>query len=97
MQTLPVMMSTLVLLILYLPKTYADDSSKGRDVFIRNCIACHAFACNKQGPRLGGFLGRKAGGVADYGFYTEEFKNSNTIWTEETLDGFFKNPASIAP
>jgi len=95
MRVFPV--ATFAFASLLISVSYADDASEGRDVFIGKCIACHAFACNKQGPRLGGLFGRKAGGVADYGYYTEGFKNSETVWTEETLDGFFKDPGSIAP
>ena len=46
---------------------------------------------------MGGLFGRKAGGVEDYGYYTEGLKNSETVWTEETLDEFFKDPGKMAP
>ena len=48
------------LLLFSLPDANAQDVSKGRDVFITRCLRCHAFACNKEGPRLGGLIGRKA-------------------------------------
>ena len=86
-----------VSLLVYLPGTYADDASEGRDFFIRKCLGCHAFACNKQGPRLGGLFGRKAGVVEDYGYYSEGLKNNKIVWTEETLDEWFKDPGKIAP
>ena len=97
MRILPALTLTLVPLLVYLPGSYADDVSEGRDFFIRQCLGCHAFACNKEGPRLGGLFGRNAGGVEDYGFYSDGLKNSETVWTEETLDGFFENPGKIAP
>ena len=97
MRLLPVVTFTFVSLLVNLPKTYADDASEGRDFFIRTCLGCHAFACNKQGPRLGGLIGRKAGSVEDYGYYSEGLKNSEIIWTEETLNEWFKNPGAIAP
>lgn len=37
-----------------LPVAYADDMDDGKNVFLWNCLNCHAFACNKYGPRLGG-------------------------------------------
>ena len=86
-----------VSLLVYLQGTYADDAREGRDFFIRKCLGCHAFACNKQGPRLGGLFGRKAGSVEGYGYYSEGLKNSEIVWTEETLDEWFKDPGTIAP
>lgn len=90
-----------LLLLVGLPEAYADDASKGRDLFLRNCIACHAFACNKEGsesgPKLGGLFGRKAAGVDDYDGYSEGLRNSGIVWTEESLDAYFSDPASIEP
>ncbi len=84
-------------LFVYLPEAYADDASEGRDLFIRQCVGCHAFACNKQGPRLGGLFGRTAASVEDYGYYSEALKKNEIVWTEETLDEWFKDPGKIAP
>jgi len=97
MRFFPVVTFAFVSLLVYLPGTYADDASEGRDFFIQKCLGCHAFACNKQGPRLGGLFGRKAGSVEGYGYYSEGLKNSEIVWTEETLDEWFKDPGTIAP
>ncbi len=97
MRILPVVTFAFVSLLVYLPEAYADDASEGRDLFIRQCLGCHAFACNKQGPRLGGLFGRNAGSVEDYGYYSEGLKNNEIVWTEETLDQWFKDPGKIAP
>ena len=79
----------------------ADDVSKGRDLFIRNCIACHAFACNRDGqeaysPKLEGLFGRKAGGVEDFDGYSERLKNSEKIWTDETVDAYLRDPSQLS-
>ena len=90
----------IVLLVVFacgLPTVSANDASKGRDLFLRNCIGCHAFACNKEGPSLGGLLGRKAGGAEGFGSYSEALKNSGLIWTDETLNDFFVDPAKLSP
>ena len=97
MRIFPVVTSACVLLLVYLPEAYADDVSEGRDLFIRQCLGCHAFACNKEGPRLGSLFGRNAGSVEDYGYYSEGLKNSEIVWSEETLDGWFQDPGKIAP
>ncbi len=97
MRILPVVAFAFGSLLVYLPDAYADDVSEGRDLFIRQCLGCHAFACNKEGPRLGDLFGRNAGSVEDYGYYSEGLKNSEIVWTEETLDEWFKDPGKIAP
>jgi cytochrome c len=74
---------------------YADDVSDGKNIFIRSCIGCHAFACNKEGPKLGGLLGRTAAGVEDYGYYSQELKSYGAVWSDETLDEFFRTPAQF--
>ncbi|MEE8251151.1 MAG: hypothetical protein V3R24_05390, partial [Gemmatimonadales bacterium] len=97
MRILPVVTFAFVSLLVYLPGAYADDVSEGRDIFIRRCLGCHAFACNKQGPRLGGLFGRNAGSVEDYGYYSAALKNNEIVWSEETLNEWFKDPGKIAP
>ncbi len=81
---------------------FADDVSKGRDYFLKHCIACHSFSCNRMtdhanAPKLGGLFGRKVGGVEDFPDYSEGFKNSEIIWNDKTLDEFFKDPDKIDP
>ncbi len=85
------------LLLFSLPEANAQDVSKGRDIFIVQCLRCHAFACNKEGPRLGGLFGRKAASVKDYGDYSQDLKNSGIVWAEESLDAWFEDPAKFAP
>ena len=84
-------------IVFSLPAVYAADASEGRDVFIKRCLGCHAFSCNKEGPRLGGLFGRKVATVEDYKFYSQGLKKSAIVWTEKTLDIFFKDPGKIFP
>jgi len=85
------------LIFFSLPEVYAADASEGRDFFIKRCLGCHAFSCNKEGPRLGGLFGRKVATVEDYKFYSQGLKNSEIVWTDKTLDNFFKDPGKIFP
>ena len=68
---------------------------------LKDCVACHAFTCNKEtyysGPKLGGLFGRRAAGVEDYENYSEELKNSGIVWSDETLDEYLEDPGKIAP
>ncbi len=85
------------LIFFSLPEAYADDVSDGRNLFLGECIACHAFACNKIGPRLAGLFGRTVGTVEDYGFYSQGLKDADFDWVDKSLDTFFKDPAKIFP
>ena len=75
------------------------DREAGRDVFYysASCVACHSIGCNRAGPKLGGIIGRVAGSVPDYDSYSEVMKNSNVVWSEETLDDYLVNPAAFMP
>ena len=84
-------------LLLSLPDAYASDASDGRNVFLKRCLGCHAFACNKIGPKLGGLFGRKVGSIKDYGSYSLGLKDANFVWTAKSLDIFFSDPAKIFP
>jgi len=78
-----------------------EDIEKGRDFFLNRCVACHAFACNKDGsdsgPKLGGLFGRKAASVPDYDGYSEGLKNSGIVWTAASLDAYFTDPTAVEP
>lgn len=76
----------------------ADGSAKeGRDIFLQKCITCHSIDCNRYGPKLKGLVGRKAGTVSDFSKYSDALKNSGIIWSLESLDRFFINPAALVP
>jgi cytochrome c2 len=85
------------LLLFSLPAAYADDASEGRDLFLRQCLGCHAFACNKEGPRLGGLFGRKAGTAEGYDGYSQGLRDLGTEWSGETLDKWLTDPGKIVP
>ena len=90
-------MSLATLLAISSSATFADRDA-GRDVlFSAGCISCHAVECNRDGPRLGGIMGRRAGSVPDFDDYTNAMKNSNVVWTEDTLDKFLADPEAFIP
>ncbi len=86
-----------LLLAIALPESYADDASDGRNLFIKRCLGCHAFACNKIGPRLAGLFGRKVGSIEDYGYYSQGLKDADFVWVDKSLDTFFTDPGKIFP
>ncbi|HEX2113682.1 MAG TPA: c-type cytochrome [Alphaproteobacteria bacterium] len=72
-----------------------ENLDAGRNVFRRECIACHAFGCDKRGPNLQGIFGRAAGAVGDFRHYSDALKKSGIVWDAETLDRFLADPAAM--
>jgi len=75
----------------------ATPEEAEKDVFRAKCIGCHAINCNRNGPKLGGVMGRNAGGVTDFPGYSEALKKSGVVWTDKTLDDFLKDPNKLVP
>lgn len=73
----------------------APDSARGKEVHVR-CLACHALATDRVGPRHCGLLGRRAGSVPGFD-YTAAMKNSKLTWDEATLDRFLARPLAVIP
>lgn len=68
--------------------------SAGEAIYAR-CLACHALAYDRTGPRHCGLLGRRAGSVK--GFAYSAMKRSGIVWNEKTLDRFLANPLKAVP
>ncbi|MBZ5602743.1 MAG: c-type cytochrome [Acidobacteriia bacterium] len=66
------------------------------DPFTRRCSGCHALDVDKEGPRLRGVVGRKAGSVADFG-YSQVLRESGIVWDEATLDKWLEDPQKLVP
>jgi cytochrome c len=71
------------------------DPAAGKAVYDR-CLACHALAYDRTGPRHCGLFDRRAGGVKDFA-YSEAMKRSGIVWNEKTLDRFLANPLAAVP
>ena len=95
--------STIALLLLFvMNNVIATDSEKGREVYLSYCIACHSFACNRDGaeafsPKLAKLIGRKAGNLDGFTGYSDNLRMSEIIWTEEVLQSFFTDPKDVMP
>jgi cytochrome c len=74
-----------------------DTLESGETLFRVRCGACHSVTCNRQGPKLEGLFGRRAGSVADFKQYTAELKASGIVWTDETLDAYLRDPSKLVP
>ena len=71
------------------------DPTRGEQVYVR-CMACHALAFDRVGPRHCGLFGRQAGSVPGFG-YSSAMKKSRITWNEKTLDRFLTSPLKMVP
>ena len=77
------------------PAIAAPDAARGEQVYSR-CVACHALAFDRVGPRHCGLFGRLAGSVPGFD-YSPAMKQSKIRWNEETLDRFLAAPLAVVP
>lgn len=71
------------------------DAARGEQVYTR-CLACHALAYDRVGPRHCGLLGRLAGSVPGFR-YSQAMKSSRITWNDKTLDRFLAKPLKMVP
>ena len=67
------------------------DAVRGKVIFEKRCIGCHAMDADREGPRLAGVYGRRAGSVAGFN-YSAGLKNSGIIWTDAALEMWLSDP-----
>jgi cytochrome c len=75
--------------------TPRGDAGRGEEIYSR-CLACHALAFDRVGPRHCGLFGRHAGSVQGFA-YSPAMKRSKIVWSEKTLDRFLANPPRAIP
>ena len=73
----------------------APAPSAGEQVYDR-CLACHALAYDRVGPRHCGLFGRRAGSVPGF-VYSPAMKGSGIVWNAKTLDWFLTAPMQAMP
>lgn len=71
------------------------DPQAGEAVYSR-CLACHALAYDRTGPRHCGLLGRRAGSVPGFD-YSAAMKRANLVWDRNSLDRFLADPLKTVP
>src|SRR4051812_44659168 len=72
------------------------DAAAGRAAFEKRCTGCHSLDRDKEGPRLAGVVGRKAGSIPRFP-YSDAVKKSATVWNEELLDKWIADPENVIP
>jgi cytochrome c len=74
--------------------TVEGDAVRGKAVFEKRCTGCHAMEADREGPRLAGVFGRRAGSVAGF-TYSAGLKNSGLTWTDATLERWLSDPDMV--
>jgi cytochrome c len=76
--------------------TGPGNAARGKVVFEKRCIGCHAIEGQLEGPRLAGVFGRKAGSVPGFD-YSPALKNSGITWDAATLEKWLSGPDTLVP
>lgn len=74
----------------------APDQVKTGEAIYARCLACHALAYDRTGPRHCGLFGRRAGSVKGFA-YSPAMQRADIIWNAGTLDRFLANPTQAVP
>ncbi|MGH9595491.1 MAG: heme-binding domain-containing protein [Edaphobacter sp.] len=77
-------------------KAGAGDPVHGKLTFDKRCTGCHTIETNREGPRLRGVFGRKAGAVSDF-TYSMALKASGITWNEDMLDKWLSDTDAMIP
>jgi cytochrome c len=72
------------------------DPARGKAAFEKRCTGCHALNADREGPRLSGVYGRKAGSIAGFA-YSKGLTNSDMTWTNATLEKWLSDPDMMIP
>ena len=76
--------------------TGPGDPIRGNAIFEKRCTGCHALEVDREGPRLAGVYGRRAGSVSGF-TYSAGLKKSGVTWDEATLEKWLSDPDRMVP
>lgn len=74
-------------------------AERGRLAFAP-CRTCHypdSAMGHNNGPNLSGIFGKVAGKQADFGYYSETFRDAQFVWTPQLMYVWLENPMKMFP
>jgi cytochrome c len=74
----------------------AGDPDRGKELFEKRCGGCHSLDADKEGPRLHGVYGRKAGSIPTFK-YSGALKSQQFTWDAASLDRWLTDTESVVP
>jgi cytochrome c len=78
------------------PDPQPGDPVRGYLVFESRCGGCHTLYQNREGPKLGGVVGRVSGTASGF-LYSAALKKAAVKWDAHSLDQWLTNPAALVP
>ena len=72
------------------------DPRRGAALFAETCAACHALDRNKEGPQLGGIVGRSAGSTPGFA-YSPALRQAGLRWSVDNLNRWLAGPQQLVP
>jgi len=72
------------------------DATRGHQLFDKRCGGCHSLDTDKEGPRLRGVYGRKAGSISSFK-YSDSLGKAAISWDEVSLDKWLTDPDKFIP
>jgi cytochrome c len=75
---------------------HAQNSARGKEVFEKRCVGCHALDSEKEAPRLRGVYGRTSGSVPSF-TYSDALKKAQIKWDDASLDKWLTDPEKLVP
>jgi cytochrome c len=79
-----------------LSSSQAAERMDGKALFEKRCGGCHSLDKDKEGPRLAGVYGRKAGTIDSFQ-YSDALKNSKIVWSDDTLERWLIDTEKLVP
>lgn len=71
-------------------------AEQGKSLFEKRCTGCHSLDQDKEGPRLRGVFGRKAGKIGSF-TYSDSLKDAQFSWDAASLDKWLTDTESVVP
>lgn len=72
------------------------NAAHGETLFQKRCTGCHSLDKDKEGPRLRGVFGRKAGSIPSFK-YSDAIKKSGILWDSDKLNQWLTDTDKLVP